>query len=125
PKALGKVTGPELRPAPAPAPPRENERFGEALVVVGFVALAAVFAGLLRKKMTLAAAAAACRGATSRMLVRIPLLPYAYGACASGALAMLHLGDPLLGSILVAIAMALAAHRSPLVPHRPRGPGQW
>ena len=127
PKAFPKVTGPELRPAAPPAPllAPERERFGAALVAFGFAVLAALFATILRGKIAVARAAAATRGATARLLVPIPLVSIAYGGAASGALAALVFGVPLVGGLLVALAMALASHRAPTVPARPRGPGVW
>lgn len=51
--------------------------------------------------------------------------PFVYGALTAGALSSLLWGTPVCGAVLVVVAMAVAAHRSPSGTPRPRGPGRW
>ncbi len=130
PKAFPKVTAPELRPPVAPevGPPSligsNLKRIGVAL---GFAALAGALAALLREKQKQVRQTAESRGARARPLLPVPwnIGPFAYGIAASAALASLLWWNPLVGALLVALAMGLAAHRAPSPVARPRGPGAW
>ncbi len=129
PKAFPRVTNPELRPpvaAVTAAVPVPNH-VPLVLVAVGLAVLAGALAIALRTKQAIVAAACALASVRERPLVPIPygLGPFAYGAVTSGALAALLWGTPAHGAALVVLAMALAAHRSPSLIARPRGPGRW
>ncbi|MBX3209580.1 MAG: hypothetical protein KF764_31390 [Labilithrix sp.] len=130
PKAFPRVTSPELRPAatgPVEAPSMLGSNLKRALVACGFAALAGVLAALLREKQKAVRAAAALRGAKARPLVPMPWHtgPFAYGIAVALALATLLWWNATAGALLVALAMALAAHRAPAPVARPRGPGAW
>jgi hypothetical protein len=86
-----------------------------------------VLATALRAKQSAVAAASSARGVSARPLVPIPwgIAPFAYGGTVAGSLAFALWGEPLAGAGLVVVAMMLAAHRSPLVVAKPRGPGRW
>lgn len=130
PKAFARITAPELRPPlpPEVAPPSLiASNFSRILVAATFALLAGGLAALLREKQKAVRAACAMRGASARPLlpVRWGLGPFAYGIASSLALANLLWWSPTLGALLVAFAMALAAHRAPSPIVRPRGPGAW
>ena len=129
PKAFPKVVSPELRPptaATVAAVPVPNH-VPALLLASAFAVLAGALAFLLRRKQALVAHAADAAGVRARPLlpVRFGLGPFVYGLSTAGALAALLWGTPLHGAALVVVAMALAAHRSPLALARPRGPGRW
>ena len=130
PKAFPRVTASELRaspPASVERPSLIGSNLERALVACGFAVLAGVLSALLREKQRAVRAAAALRTARARPLVALPwgIAPFAYGIVASLALASLLWWSPIAGALLVALAMALSAHRSPLPITRPRGPGAW
>jgi hypothetical protein len=130
PKAFPRVTSPELRPPPVAeiAPPSMlGSTWRRVLVACGFAALAGALAALLREKQKVVGAAAALRNARPRPLIALPwgLGPFVYGIVTALALATLLWWSPVVGSLLVACAMALAVHRSPAPIARPRGPGAW
>ncbi len=129
PKAFPRVVSPELRPASAAviaAVPVPNH-VPLVLLASGLAVLAGALAILLRAKQGIVRRA--CETASVRakalMPVRWGLGPFAYGAATAGALAALLWGNPAHGAALVVVAMALAAHRSPVAVARPRGPGRW
>lgn len=129
PKAFPKVVSPELRPpvaAVTAAMPMPNHVPG-VLIACGLAILAGALALTLRTKQALVEQACAASSVRPRPLlpVRWGLGPFAYGASAAGALALLLWGTPAYGALLVVLAMALAAHRSPATIARPRGPGRW
>jgi hypothetical protein len=130
PKAFPRVTAPELRP-PAPAdigtPSMIGSNLKRMLAACGFAVLAGALAALLRAKQRAVREAAALRSARARPLLPLPwgIGPYAYGFLTMLALATLLWSVPALGALLVALAMALAAHRAPAPITRPRGPGAW
>jgi hypothetical protein len=130
PKALPRVTAPELRLAAAAeltAPSTIGSNLRRVLVASGFALLAGVLAMLLREKQRAVRAAALLRSARARPLVAVPWNagPFAYGIVTALALATLLWSSPIAGALLVALAMALAAHRAPSPITRPRGPGAW
>lgn len=128
PKAFPGVSSPALRPPPrAPLAATDDGRAPIAVVAAALALVAGALAAALRHKRAVVAEACAARGAKARPLVALPhgLAPFAYGAASAGALATLLWGDPLAGASLVVVAMVLAAHRAPVVPARPRGPGRW
>ena len=131
PKAFPRVLSPELRPpvaaitAAAPVP-----NHVPAVLVASLLAiLAGALAFALGAKQRFVARACASATVPVRPRPLIPLrwglAPFAYGAAAVGALAELLWGTPAYGAVLVVVAMALAAHRSPSPIARPRGPGRW
>lgn len=129
PKAFPKVVSPELRPpvsvvtAAVPVP----NHVPAVLVACALAILAGGLAIALGTKQSLFARA--CDAASVRARPLLPLRwglgPFAYGAASAGALAALLWGTPAYGAMLVVVAMALAAHRSPVSLARPRGPGRW
>lgn len=130
PKAFPRVTSPDLRPpaqleAAPPAMIGTSTRRG--LVALGFAILAGALAAILRLKQRTVRAAAEQRGARARPLVALPwgIGPFVYGAVTALALALLLWSSPVAGALFVALAMALAAHRSPAPIARPRPPGAW
>ena len=129
PKAFPRVVAAELRPASAAviaAVPVPNH-VPLVLLASGLAMLAGALALALRFKQ--AVVARACEAASVRARPLVPvrwgLGPFVYGAATAGAFAALLWGTPAYGAVLVVLAMALAAHRSPLSMARPRGPGRW
>ncbi len=129
PKAFPRVVSPELRPASAAviAAVSVPNHVPVVLIASALAVLAGALAFLLRTKQTLVAQECVRAGLSPRMLlpVRGGLGPFVYGFAATGALASLLWGTPAYGAVLVVIAMAVAAHRSPVGVLRPRGPGRW
>ena len=130
PKAFPRVTSPELRPPPvaeAAPPSLIASNVKRVLVAAGLALLAGALAALLREKQRAVQAAAALRSARARPLLPLPygIGPFAYGIVTALALATLLWWSPVAGALLVALAMALAAHRAPSPVVRPRGPGAW
>ncbi len=130
PKAFPRVTSTELRPAPvAEIAPRSllGTSVKRALVAAAFALVAGALAALLREKQKAVGAAAALRSARPRPLLPLPygIGPFAYGIVSALALAALLWWSPVVGALLVALGMALAAHRAPSPIARPRGPGAW
>ena len=129
PKAFPRVVSPELRPPSAAviaAVPVPNH-VPMLLVATGLALLAGALAFALRAKQAVVARACEAGSVRPRMLlpVRWGLGPFLYGTATAGALAALLWGSPSYGACLVVLAMALAAHRSPIATARPRGPGRW
>lgn len=126
PKAFPGVQTRELRPPPPPPPPEPN-RLREASLLVGLLAVALVFGGLVRAKTRAFAEACARAGATPRPL--LPLSPgplgIAAGLAAAAGVALEYLGWTTSGASLLALAMASAVSRTPSVRRAPRGPGRW
>jgi hypothetical protein len=129
PKAFPRVVSAELRPpaaargAAAPAP----NHVPSVLLACALAILAGGLAFALRTKQGLVASACEARSVRARPLLplRAGLAPFAYGASAACALALLLWGTPAYGALLVVLAMALAAHRAPASVVKPRGPGRW
>ena len=129
PKAFPAVTSLELRPpgaAASAAVPLPNQ-VPRVLVACAFALLAGALALALRAKQGIVVRACQARLVRARALLPMPraAAPFVYGAATAGALAMLLWGTPAYGAALVVLAMAVAAHRSPLAVARPRGPGLW
>lgn len=134
PKALAKVTSPELRP-PAPAHvASQADSSGRAVFAAAtLAALAGALAFLLRKKQSLVGDTCRLRHVMPRPLVRLParlsfaapVLPFAYGTAGAGAFAAFAWGNPFVGAALVVAGLLLATYRAPTAATRPRGPGVW
>jgi hypothetical protein len=127
PRALGQVNDPGLRPTP-PAPPRvEAPPQQRAAYVVGAAILLFGFSLLVGIKW--AQVARHFRGvAEPRALVPLPVslrVLLAGPVLAAGVAMQLNLDDPWWGTVAVLFALLLAAHRRPISPRVPRGPGQW
>lgn len=95
-------------------------------VVVGFLVFSLLVAAKAREASRLARAA----GTESRPLLRVPLFVRSAGAgiaLVAGVALELSLRDPTLGALLVGVATALAAHRTPPWNHASslRKPGRW
>jgi hypothetical protein len=133
PKAFPRVVAPDLRP-----PAREMEtgrpsliasNLSRILAAAGLALLAGLFAVLLRDKQKAFRAAAAIRRAAAEPLVPLAwaevMRPFAYGVTTAVALALLLWGNPVVGALLVAFAMALASHRGTTPLARPRRRGAW
>jgi hypothetical protein len=130
PRALPKIAVPELRPAAAPAgpsPPLARNHAPAVALAAALAGLAGLFAVVLRAKQAAVSAACAPLCALPRPLVPLPfgLGAFAYGAAVAAGLVLLLVGTPLHGALLVAVAMAIAVHRSPGRIDAPRGPGRW
>ncbi|HVJ88665.1 MAG TPA: hypothetical protein VM580_02610, partial [Labilithrix sp.] len=130
PKAFSRVTAPELRPPPAPEtrpPSLIGSTLGRVLVACGFAVLAGALAALLREKQRAVRAASELRGVRQSPVVTLPwgAGPFVYGIVTSLAFATLLWWSPIVGAFLVALAMALAAPRTPASIGKPRGPGLW
>ncbi|GEM_PF-479436 len=130
PKAFPLVTSPELRPPPVreTAPPSLiASNLSRIVAAAAFALFAGVLAALLRHKQRAVRAAAELRRAIARPLLPLAwgAAPFAYGVVTASALACLLWWSPLVGASLVVLAMAIGAHRAPVVLARPRGPGQW
>jgi hypothetical protein len=97
------------------------------LLACALAVLAGALAVTLRTKQSVVARACAATSVRPRPVlpVRWGLGPFAYGAACAAALALLLWGTPFYGALLVVLAMALAAHRSPAPIAKPRGPGRW
>lgn len=131
PKAFPRVVSPELRPpvaavtAAAPVP----NHVPVVLVACALAVLAGALAFALGAKQRFVARACASAEPPVRPRPLVPLgwglAPFAYGAAGAGALAELLWGTPAYGALLVVVAMAIGAHRSPAPIARPRGPGRW
>ncbi len=129
PKAFPRVVSPELRPpiasvtAAAPVP----NNVPAALIASALAVLAGALAFALGAKQRIVARA--CESASVRprplLSLRWGLAPFAYGGVAAAALAELLWGTPAYGAVLVVVAMACGAHRSPAPIQKPRGPGRW
>ncbi len=129
PKGFPDVKAPELRTAPpalAPPPAHSSPSLAIASAVV-LAAVAALLAWARRAKQVAVAHACAARGILPRPLVPVPatVAPVAYGLSVPLALAAFLWASPVVGSVLLVVAMALAAFRPPRVLSRPRGPGRW
>lgn len=130
PKALPAVVAPELRPTAAPEvgpPSLIASNLSRIVAASVFAAITGILAMLLRAKQGRVRSTAEARAATARPLVPVPLglAPFAYGVTMSGALAALLWWSPVVGAVLVAVAMALATHRAPVEAPRMRSPGAW
>lgn len=132
PKAFPRVASPELRPRPVPevaAPSFVAANLSRILTAAGLALLAGLFAVLLRDKRSAFRAAAASRGAAADPLLPLGKVevvrPLAYGVVAAAALATLLWSNPIVGALLVAVAMALASHRGTTPIARPRRRGAW
>lgn len=129
PKAFPKVVSPELRPpvsAVTAAVPVPNH-VPSVLIACALAILAGALAIALGTKQSLFARACEATSVRARPLLplRWGLGPFAYGAASAAALAALLWGTPAYGALLIVLAMALGAHRSPAPLARPRGPGRW
>ncbi|MBX3188155.1 MAG: hypothetical protein KF819_14130 [Labilithrix sp.] len=128
PKAFPLVVAPDLRPPVAALlPPPAPSRVPLVLTVSALALVGITLAFVLRAKQRAVALACDALRARPRPLVPVPwgLGPLAYGAAATAALGALLWSAPIYGAALVVLAMALAAHRTPSVIPRPRGPGLW
>ena len=134
PKALAKVTNPELRAPPPVAVTSAAPTNGRAIVAaIALAVLAGALAFLSRRKRALIADTCQLRQVTPRPLVRLParfafatpILPFVYGLTGAGAFAAFAWGNPFAGAALVVAGLLLGTHRAPLVVARPRGPGAW
>jgi hypothetical protein len=134
PKALAKVSAPELR-APVPAAVTSAAPANGAAIFAA--AALALFAGALaflrRRKQALVAQTCRLRQLTPRPLVRFsarlsfatPILSFVYGVTGAGAFAAFAWGSPTAGAALVVAGLLLGTYRAPIVLPRPRGPGAW
>lgn len=134
PKALARVTAPELRAPVAAAPVSAVPSRAPAVIAgMALALIAGALAFLLRKKQALVAETCRLRQVTPRPLVHVParlrflapLVPFAYGAIGAGAFAAFAWGNPFVGAALVVGGLLLATHRAPIAIARPRGPGAW
>lgn len=130
PKAFPGVTSPELRPPPVPQITSSSligSNVQSVLVALGFALFAGALATLLREKQRAVRAAAALRSARARPVLPLPfgLGPFAYGIAVALSLAMLLWWSPLIGAMLVVLAMALSTHRAPETITHPRRSGAW
>jgi len=118
---------PDSRPASSRPTLLEEMRQPVLLGVAG--ALFLLFSVLTAIKGVVVRRHANAAGAKARPLVPLPLVlraPLAGLAVVAGVALQLPLGSGTLGSLSIAIAALLCAHRSPLWHRRPlRGPGKW
>ncbi len=146
PKAFPRVLSADLRTplALTVAPPLAANRVPDVLVAFAFAAFAGALAFALRAKVGFVTRGCEAHAARPRPLVPLRLFPlrffplrllplrdcadlrpWAYGASSAGSLGVLLWGTPAYGALLVVVAMALAAYRSPVPIAKPRGPGRW
>lgn len=114
----------ELAPEESSAP---NPRQRALLIAIAF-AIALVYGVLVVLKWVAFSRSCAIRHASARALVPLPtaLRAALAGASLSAAAGVaVLLEQPTLGGGLLVIAMALAAHRGPLLAPLLRGPGRW
>ncbi|HLM72541.1 MAG TPA: hypothetical protein VK459_07615, partial [Polyangiaceae bacterium] len=131
-----------FRTAPAAAPSKSSLPVPEAaktlltpdrersLIFVAIGAGFLIFSLLVAMKTREAARLAKAAGTEARPLLRVPLFIRSAGAgiaLVAGVGLELSLRDPTLGALLVALATALAAHRTPHWNHASamRKPGRW
>ena len=129
PKAFPAITTPELRPPPAAeivAPTILRSNLSRVLGAVGFALLAAGLAFVLREKQRTVRTVCEARGFTARPALPLGVVtPFVYGITATLSLAVLLWWLPVVGALLVVLAMTLAAHRAPILTARKRTPGVW
>lgn len=130
PKAFPSVTAPELRTVPPPARSPEDAPVPKTalLSAAALSVVVALLAWARAAKGAAVARACARRGVLPRPLVpRLParFAPLAYGLTLALALTTFLWGNPVVGSVLLVAAMALASFRPPRVLPQPRGPGRW
>ena len=129
PKALPAITTPELRPPAAAeivAPTILRSNLSRVLGAIGFALLAAGLALVLREKQRSVRAVCEARAFAARPALPFgAVTPFVYGITATLSLAVLLWWLPVVGALLVVLAMALAAHRAPLPIAKKRTPGVW
>lgn len=127
PRALGEVNDPRLRPPPAAAPnaAASERKLGWGSIAGALLVAFSLLVALKARQVTRHAAAMQVRprpllpiGTTLRALLAGPAL-------AGGALVQVTLDDPIWGTLLVLVAMALTTYLAPRWRARPRGPGRW
>jgi len=117
-----------IGPAPPPATLDLLEPARRALVLGSAAALFLLYALMVILKSREVRAQARARGTVATPLVPLPAAvraPLAGLALVAGVALELMLATGTAGAALVAVATALAAHRTPAWTHASRGPGRW
>jgi hypothetical protein len=126
PHALGEVRDPRLIPPPLAAPPpivapekRAAYAGAAGALLLGFSLLAFLKAQQVKRIARGAAFRTVLPLATPlRVLLAGPLL-------VAGAALQLAVEDPIWGTLVILVAMALVWYRKPSIVRAPRGPGRW
>ncbi|MCC6644708.1 MAG: hypothetical protein IT374_03925 [Polyangiaceae bacterium] len=130
PRALGAVTDPKVMPPPSvnvAAVVRESRLERQVFLAVG-LGLAVLVTALTAIKGREVEAIAAARSSRARPLVplSVPLRAALAGPVfAAGVTLQLFVHPPVLGAVVLVLAMALMAHRAPQARPVARGPGRW
>lgn len=130
PKALPGVTDARVLPLPATLVKAQVQEAPEDRAVLFSIALgvALLFTALMGIKCKQVANACVATHADPR-----PLLPFSAGLrvllvgplVAAGVLLQLFLDSPMMGTVVLVLAMLVMAHRAPLPRAQARGPGRW